>query len=413
LRAIASTNLREMFTAVALMLVLGIAHLMSLVGLSMGLGAFLAGILLANSEYRHALESDIEPFKGLLLGLFFISVGMGIDFGLLTREPGMVSTLLIGFMVLKPLTLYVVARFIGIHQRQRWLFAILLTQGSEFAFVLFAVTQTAGILDARWSGLLMMTVALSMATTPLLLLAYDWWTTRKECKTGEEGKRAADVIDEKEARVIIAGYGRFGQIVGRLLLANGVKVVVLEHDPDQVDALRRFGNKVFYGDAVRLDLLAAAGAREATLLVNAIDDVDDNLKLVDLVRENFPSLKVMARARNVSHYIELRKRGVEVAERETFESALRMGRSALEALGVDRFRARDMAHQFRQHNIRVTESMVDVMDDEQKIISTAQAGREELEEQMARDREQFENDFATGGWHESADKSIARKNKDA
>jgi glutathione-regulated potassium-efflux system ancillary protein KefC len=396
LKLVATTNLREVFTAFSLLLVLGIAHLMSMVGLSMGLGAFLAGVLLANSEYRHALESDIEPFKGLLLGLFFISVGMAIDFGLLRSQPTMVVTLLIGFMILKPLTLWVVARFIGIHQRQRWLFAILLTQGSEFAFVLFASAQLAGILSREWSALLTMTVALSMATTPLLLLAYDWYTTRKECKTNT---READVIDEKEARVIIAGFGRFGQIVGRLLRANGIKVIVLEHDPDQIELLRRFGNKVFYGDASRLDLLHAAGARDAVLLVNAIDDVDDSLKLTDLVREHFPKLNMIARARNVTHYIELRRRGVEIVERETFESALRLGRHALVALGVDRFRARDMAHQFRRHNIKSTEAVIDIRDDEKKIISAAQAGRDELEAQFARDHERFESEHSSKGWH--------------
>jgi glutathione-regulated potassium-efflux system ancillary protein KefC len=396
LKLVATTNLREVFTAFSLLLVLGIAHLMSMVGLSMGLGAFLAGVLLANSEYRHALESDIEPFKGLLLGLFFISVGMAIDFGLLRSQPTMVVTLLIGFMILKPLTLWVVARFIGIHQRQRWLFAILLTQGSEFAFVLFASAQLAGILSREWSALLTMTVALSMATTPLLLLAYDWYTTRKECKASTQ---EPDVIDEKEARVIIAGFGRFGQIVGRLLRANGIKVIVLEHDPDQIELLRRFGNKVFYGDASRLDLLHAAGARDAVLLVNAIDDVDDSLKLTDLVRENFPKLNMIARARNVTHYIELRQRGVEIVERETFESALRLGRHALVALGVDRFRARDMAHQFRRHNIKSTEAVIAIRDDEKKIISAAQAGRDELEAQFARDHERFESEHSSKGWH--------------
>ena len=396
LHIVATTNLREVFTAFSLLLVLGIAYLMSLVGLSMGLGAFLAGVLLANSEYRHALESDIEPFKGLLLGLFFISVGMAIDFGLLKTQPGMVATLLVGFMVVKPLTLWLLAKFIGTHQRQRWLLAILLTQGSEFAFVLFASAQSARILSPEWAALLTMTVALSMATTPLLLLAYDWASTRRECK---RNAREPDTIDEKDALVIIAGFGRFGQIVGRLLNANGVKLVVLEHDPDQIELLRKFGNKVFYGDAVRLDLLHAARAHEAILLVNAIDDVDDNLKLTDLVHENFPKLKIISRARNVTHYIALRKRGVEVVERETFESALRLGRAALETLGVDRFRARDMANAFRLHNIKTTEVMAGIMDDESRLISAAQAGRDALEQQFTRDREKFESEHAPREWH--------------
>jgi glutathione-regulated potassium-efflux system ancillary protein KefC len=400
LRAIAATDLREVFTAVALLLVIGIAQLMTFAGLSMGLGAFLAGVLLASSEYRHALETDIEPFKGLLLGLFFISVGMAIDFGLLSRQPGTVALLLSGFLLLKLLTLWAAARIIGVTPRQRWLFAVLLSQGGEFAFVVFGAAQLAGVLSKEWSALLTMVVALSMATTPLLLLLHDWWMARIECARGEKGRKGeADVIDENNAPVIIAGFGRFGQIVGRLLIANGVRAVVLDHDPEQIELLRKYGTKVFYGDATRLDLLHAAGAKEAKLLINAIDDMEDNLALTDIVRENFPSLKIIARARNVTHYIELKSRGVEVVERETFESALHAGRHALEALGLDRFRARDMANIFRRHNISVTDAMIPHFKDEDRLISAAKAGRDELEQQFARDRQQFEEEHSSKGWH--------------
>jgi len=397
LRMIAATDLREVFTAFALLLVIGIAQLMTMAGLSMGLGAFLAGVLLASSEYRHALETDIEPFKGLLLGLFFISVGMAIDFGLLTSQPLMVAALLSGFLAIKLITLWITARIIGVTSRQRWLFAILLSQGGEFGFVVFGAAQLAGVLSKEWAALLTMTVALSMATTPLLLLLHDWWMARIECAAGK--KDAADEIDEKEARVIIAGFGRFGQIIGRLLFANGIKAVVLDHDPDQIEMLRKFGNKVFYGDATRLDLLHAAGAKRATLLINAVDDVEDSLELTDIVRENFPALKILARARNVTHYVELRKRGVEIVERETFESALLLGRHALEALGFDPFRARDMAKIFRRHNIRVTEAAIALFDDDERLVSAAKAGRDELAEQFARDRQQFEKEHSSTGWH--------------
>ena len=400
LRVIAATDLREVFTAVALLLVIGIAQLMSLAGLSMGLGAFLAGVLLASSEYRHALETDIEPFKGLLLGLFFISVGMAIDFGLLVNQPGTVALLLSGFLLLKLLTLWAAARVIGVTSRQRWLFAVLLSQGGEFAFVVFGAAQLAGVLSREWGALLTMVVALSMAATPLLLMLHDWWMARIECAKGGKGRQGdADIIDEKNAPVIIAGFGRFGQIVGRLLIANGVRAVVLDHDPEQIELLRKFGTKVFYGDATRLDLLRAAGAKEAKLLINTIDDVEDNLALTDIVRENFPSLKIIARARNVSHYIELKTRGVEVVERETFESALLAGRHALEALGFDRFRARDMANIFRRHNISVTEALIPYFKDEDRLISAAKAGRDELEQQFARDRQQFEAEHSSKGWH--------------
>ena len=400
LRVIAATDLREVFTAVALLLVIGIAQLMTFAGLSMGLGAFLAGVLLASSEYRHALETDIEPFKGLLLGLFFISVGMAIDFGLLASQPGTVALLLSGFLLLKLVTLWTAARVIGVTPRQRWLFAVLLSQGGEFAFVVFGAAQLAGVLSSEWTALLTMVVALSMATTPLLLMLHDWWMARIECAQGGKGKQdEADIIDEKNAPVIIAGFGRFGQIVGRLLIANGVRAVVLDHDPEQIELLRKFGTKVFYGDATRLDLLQAAGAKEAKLLINTIDDVEDNLALTDIVRENFPSLKIIARARNVTHYIELKTRGVEVVERETFESALLAGRHALEALGFDRFRARDMANIFRRHNISVTDAIIPHFKDEDRLISAAKAGRDELEQQFARDRQQFEQEHSSKGWH--------------
>lgn len=393
LRLIAAADSREVFTAFALLLVLGIAELMTLAGLSMALGAFLAGVLLAGSEYRHALETDIEPFKGLLLGLFFISVGMSIDFGLLLDRPGSIAALLAGLLAVKAAALFGLARLIGITPRQRGLFAVLLAQGGEFAFVVFGAAQMARLIDPETSALLTMAVALSMATTPLLLLAHDRLLGRLAARR----PRAADSIDASGA-VIIAGFGRFGQIVGRLLFANGIGAVVLDHDPDQIELLRKFGYPVFYGDATRLDLLTAAGAGKARLLVNAIDDVDANLALIDLVRANFPRLAIVARARNVSHYVELRTRGVEVIERESFEAALKAGRHVLEALGVDPYRAREMADTFRRHNVAMIESLIPHFHDENRTLSVAKAGREELEELFRRDREKFEA-HGRGGWN--------------
>ena len=391
LRWLAATNLRELFTAFALLLVIGIAELVSLAGLSMALGAFLAGVLLADSEFRHALESDIEPFKGLLLGLFFISVGMTIDFGLLGSRPGMVLLLLAGFLVAKTVALWLVARVLGVNARQRWLFAFLLAQGGEFGFVVFAAARTSGVVSREWEALLTIAVALSMAATPLMLVAYD----RLICSQArrERGRsRDPDEIDTS-GPVIIAGFGRFGQIVGRLLLANDIQPVVLDHDADQVETLRKFEYKVFYGDATRLDLLQAAGAANARLLVNAIDGVEDSIALVDRVREHFPDLPIVSRARNVSHYLELRLRGVTVIERETFESALRAGRAALEILGHDRFRARELADVFRRHNIAGVEAQLEVYKDETRYLAAAKAGREELERSFARDRERFEQEY--------------------
>jgi glutathione-regulated potassium-efflux system ancillary protein KefC len=391
LRLVARTDVREVFTAFALLLVIGIAELMALAGVSMALGAFLAGVLLAGSEFRHALEGDIEPFKGLLLGLFFLSVGMTIDFGLLASRPAMVALLLAGFLALKIGSLWALARTLDIC-RERWLFAVLLSQGGEFAFVVFGVARDARVFTPEWESLLTIAVALSMATTPLLLIAQDRIQARKA-----GAPRAADAV-APEGPVIIAGFGRFGQIVGRLLLASDIRAVVLDHDADQVDSLRKFGYRVFYGDATRLDLLEAAGARKARLLVNAIDDVEDSLKLVDRVRANFPELPILSRARNVSHYFELRLRGVTVAERETFESALRVGRSALEALGVDRFRARELADAFRRHNIASVDATLPFYQDEARRMSMAKQGREELELQFARDRERFEREHGGSEW---------------
>ena len=392
LRIVASAKIREVFTAFALLLVIAIAQLMSLAGVSTALGAFLAGVLLASSEYKHALEADIEPFKGLLLGLFFISVGMSMDFGLLAREPAAIAGLLAGVLALKVFTLVIVASAMGVESRQRLLFAGLLSQGGEFAFVIFGSARSAGILSADWAGLLTIAVALSMAATPFILFLLDKllaWRASAE-------QRAPDTIAETGNPVIIAGFGRFGQIVGRLLFANGIRAIVLDHDPEQIDFLRKFGYKVFYGDATRLDILRAAGADDACLLINAIDDVDDNLTLTDVVRQNFPNLPIIARARNVTHYVGLRTRGVSLIERETFDSALRAGRSALETLGVDRFRAREIADTFRRHNLATLDDRTEYFSDEAKVLSSAQAGREELREFFARDRAQFETEHRTG-----------------
>jgi glutathione-regulated potassium-efflux system ancillary protein KefC len=233
---------------------------------------------------------------------------------------------------------------------------------------------------------------MSMAATPLLLLFHDRWIAR-----GAEAQREPDFIDT-QAPVIIAGFGRFGQIVGRLLLASGVRAVVLDHDPDQVELVRRAGYPVFYGDATRLDLLEAAGAAKARLLVNAIDGQEESLALVDRVREHFPNLPIVSRARNVSHYLELRLRGVAVIERETFEAALRAGRHALEQLGMDPFRAREVADSFRRYNQKIVESQLPVYKDETRYFAAAKAGREELEEQFARDRERFEAQSGGAQW---------------
>lgn len=381
LRLIAGARIREIFTAFALLLVLGIAQLMNLASLSMGLGAFLAGVLLASSEYRKALETDLEPFEGLLLGLFFTSVGMSMNLGLLASAPLKILALTAGYMMLKMLLLGLLARVLPIAAVQRWSFAGVLAQGSEFAFVLFAVARDTQVLPAPWNDTLPLVVAVSMALTPLAIVAGNALTRMLH----PAEPRQTDVIEPDGARVIIAGFGRIGQIVGRMLYASGIKATILDNDPDLIETVRRFGFKVFYGDATRLDLLRAAEADKAVLLINAIDDVESNLRLTDLVKMHFPHLKVIARARDVTHVFELRRRGVRMIERETFESALLIGERALEQVGMDAEMARLARDKFREHNFQTLDEIFPHFQDEVKRISIAQTARAALTESFERD----------------------------
>ncbi|WP_434033333.1 glutathione-regulated potassium-efflux system protein KefC [Cupriavidus sp. a3] len=385
LRFIARTDMREMFTAFALLLVVGIALMMDAVGLSMALGTFLAGVLLADSEYRHALEADLEPFKGLLLGLFFMAVGMSIDFAVLARSPGLVLGLVVAFVVAKTGVLVLLARRFAIARGQRLLFALLISQGGEFAFVVFGVAGGAGLLPRETEALLVLVVALSMVATPLLLLAYDQLVAPR---LGRARARPDEAITPQDNPVLIAGFGRFGQIIGRLLYSQGIGVTVLDHDPDQIEFLRQYGFKIFYGDTTRLDLLEAAGIARARILVVAIDGMDDSLQLIDRVRERYPELRIYARARHVSHIYQLKDRGVQLFEREMFEGSLRMGRSVLEGLGFDPAEARNVALRFRRHNIQAIDRFYPHYTDQKKLVSLARQARDELEEMFRQDREQ-------------------------
>ncbi len=397
LHFVARSGMREVFSAVALFLVFGFGILLEMAGLSMAMGAFLAGVLLASSEYRHALESDIQPFKGLLLGLFFIGVGMSIDFGTLFHHPLLIASLLLGFMLIKAALLWLVGPLLGVPKRQRGLFAILLGQGSEFAFVIFSAAQLAGVLPVEWAKSLTLAVALSMAATPLLLVI----AAQLE-KNAPKEERPADVIDDENASVIIAGFGRFGQIAGRLLLANGVHTVVLDHDPDHIETLRKFDTKVFYGDATRADLLEAAGAAHAKVLINAIDDVEDSLALTELARQHFPHLKVVARARDVDHWYQLRQLGVEKPERETFESSLRIGRETLELLGLDAYEAREKADTFRRYNLKMLEDTLENYQDTEFRIASLQRAKEMLSAAIEQDQNRLSRVQQTG-WRGSID----------
>lgn len=385
LRWIANSRTPEIFTAASLLLVVAIAALMQWVGLSMALGAFLAGVLLAESEYRRELETDIEPFKGLLLGLFFIAVGMSIDFGVLLAQPLRMIAVVVGFMALKGLAIYGVSRWMQLPYQERPIFTLLLAQGGEFAFVVF---QSAGpqVLPPGVSSFLIGAVALSMLVSPLLLVAIDKWVLPRYSVKGSP--RMAEIAEPQSASVVICGFGRYGQIVGRTLVPQGVSVTVLDHDPDTIESLRQFGFRVFYGDATRLDLLRIAGVAHARAVVVAVDDVDQSLEIVDLLREHFPDVPIVARARNVGHLFQLRERGVEHIERELFESSLRSARSVLETLGWPAAEAREAAMAFRRANRQLTDEMYPTYQDRKAMVATAKEGRRQFEEQMARERAQ-------------------------
>ena len=355
-RHIARTRLREIFTAFALLLVLGIALLFQAVGLSMALGAFLAGVLLAESEYRHEIEAAIDPFKGLLLGLFFIAVGMSVDFSVLRERPGLVAGLILGLFILKGAVLWLIAQRARLPRSQRPLFILLLAQGGEFAFVLLGIAATNGAVPDDAAQALTLAVALSMLATPFLLLLHDRVVAPRFADPAAE--RPADV--PQPGKVIIAGLGRVGQVVARILNASGYQPTVLDDKPDHVEASRKFGFRVFYGDATRLDLLHAAGADTAGLLIVTLDDPDATTRLARTARMHFPKLRVVARAHDMRHMFVLRDLGVELVERETWLSALKLGEIALAAVSGDADRASRAAELFARHDLEVQAKLYEV-----------------------------------------------------
>jgi glutathione-regulated potassium-efflux system protein KefB len=374
LRYMANTGLREIFIAFSLLLVIGIALLMQSVGLSAALGTFLAGVLLADSEYRHELELDIEPFKGLLLGLFFISVGTSVDLGLFIRVPLVVCGIALGVVALKVALVYAIARGFRLCGADGVLFALGLSQVGEFAFVLFGVASAQKILPRETADILNAAVAASMLTTPLLMILYEKVLVPR---LGVGEAREADVIDEQNP-VIVAGYGRFGQVVGRLLNARGIGTTVIDHDPNQIELVRRFGQKAYYGDVTRLDLLESAGAAKAKLLVVAIDDQEAAMAVTLLVRSHFPDLALIVRAYSRTDAFEYAALGVP-AVRETFGSAIDAGESALRALGHSAHEATRLAHQFRRHDEEMLAKSAPHRKDVKQLISIGRQGRDDLE----------------------------------
>jgi len=375
-RFIAAARLREIFTASALLLVVAVAALMELVGFSPALGAFLAGVVLAESEFRRELETDIEPFRGLLLGLFFITVGAGLDLKLVADRPWLVLGLVAGLIVLKALAMYGAARLFRTPARTAAIIGVALAQGGEFAFVLLAFAVGARVLPPELSRLFAAVIAVSMAAAPLLLAAFD----RLVLSRGPELEEPERIpFDQADPDVIVAGFGRFGQIAARLLMANAFKVVTLESSIEQIDILRRFGWRVHYGDAARLDLLRSAGAEKARLLLVAIDDRDKAVELVEAAKQAFPHLKIVARAWDRRHAYELLRRGADVVERETFEGALNMGRRALVSLGVPERRALKSAVVFRDHDRRLFDKLAPLAGEEERYVLASRDSRETME----------------------------------
>ena len=400
LRWIAASHTPEIFTAASLLLVVATAALMNAVGLSMAMGAFLAGVLLAESEYRRELETDIEPFKGLLLGLFFIAVGMTIDFAVVLAQPLLVAATVIGFLVLKAAVLWGMARAMPIPALERPVFIVLLAQGGEFGFVVFQSAATVGAITAPTASFLIASVAISMLLTPLLLVVADrWWTPL----LGSGARLDVEELKEPQKEpVIIAGFGRYGQIVGRMLYANGIQPTVLDHSAEQIEAMRRFGWRVYYGDATRLDLMRTAGADQARVIVVAIDDIEQSVECVKMIRANFPRAAIVARARNVQHYYELYELGVRLIERETLDSALMSARSTLEQLGWQPHHARKLALRFRRHNVEQLAAIAPHRKDEARLIAAARQGRQQLEELFALERKQAQERQARAGWTSGA-----------
>ena len=396
-RFIAKARLREIFTASALLIVVAVASLMQTVGLSPALGAFLAGVVLAESEFSRELETDIEPFRGLLLGLFFMTVGAGVDMQLVARQPLMLAGLVLGLMVLKFLVMYGIARLFGAQKRGALAVATALAQGGEFAFVLLAFTVGAGVIGAELAALLTAAIAVSMALTPVAMILYERIAALMDAAIPDVTPDTGD-FDEGEPDIIIAGFGRFGQVTGRLLSANGFKSTILDSDIEQIELLQRFGRRVHYGDATRLDLLRQAGADRARMLIVALDDREKTVELVETARKAFPNLTILARAWDRRHAYDLLSNGADAVERETFESALALGSSALQKLGFRAHRAHRAAAFFRRHDRRMFEELRPMWGQEEAYILASRDAAKTMDRLLDADLHRMRPGDAAGAW---------------
>ncbi|MEI6893982.1 MAG: monovalent cation:proton antiporter-2 (CPA2) family protein [Colwellia sp.] len=384
-RYIAETRLRELFTISALLLVISIAVMMQKIGLPSALGTFLAGVVLADSEFRHELEVDIEPFKGLLLGLFFITVGASIDFPLLFDKLSMVVLLVVILIAVKAIVLYLLALFFKLKGNQKLLFALALAQGGEFAFVLLTLTSSLQILTPEQNNLTTLVVTVSMLLSPLLLLLYEKYFNRDH-PTKQPFSQSEEIEPTKS--VIIAGYGRFGQVIGRLLSAQGYHLSILDHSPSQVEILRRFGSKVFYGDAANQDLLSAAGANEAQLLVIAIDNPDKVLEIAARAKKHYPQLKIVVRAIDRRHAYQLLNMGITTFKREVFDSALNLGVQALTLLGNSPEASQRAGEIFSQHDNEALQTLAKLWGDDHRYGIAIKQRVEDLHQVLKNDKEE-------------------------
>lgn len=389
-------RIRELSIAFSLLIVVGISYVMMKVGLSMALGAFLAGVILAESEYRHELEVNIEPFKGLLLGLFFLAVGMTVNLKFIAEQPILIAGLVIGLVILKTLVILAVSWFSGVKKRDKLLLGLLLSQGGEFAFVLYSQALQEGVLSAERADILNGVISLSMLTTPLLLFVYDRWAARA-CIEGEI-KREADPMPEEKHPVIIAGFGRMGQIVARLLHTNHISTTVIDHSPEHIDNVRRFGYKAYYGDATQLQLLEAAGLSQARMLVIAMNDRETINRVTEIVRHEYPHIPILVRAYDRTHVYELMDKGVTHFERETFGSALLIGCKALEIMGVHPYQAWRTAQQFRIYDTETLHRLYPYRRDEKQFISKTREAREQLEKLFVQDEVEIKESDRSDGW---------------
>jgi len=393
-RFVAGSRLREAFTAASLLLVVGIAVLMTKVGLSPALGTFVAGVVLANSEYRHELESDIDPFKGLLLGVFFIAVGASIDFALVAAEPMQIALIVVGLIVVKMLVLFILGRVFRLKLDQNLLFTFALAQGGEFAFVLVSFALQAGVMSTEVAAPIIAATAISMAFTPLLMIVNDR-LIQPRFGTLESDDREADEIDRQSA-VIVAGFGDFGGVVVRFLRANGIRPTVLESDSERVDLLRRLGLKAYYGDARRHELLHSAGAEEAKMLVIAVGGQDRTMELVEMAKKHFPHLKIFARADGWFESFELVQRGVDHIYRESSDTALRTGSDVLRRLGLRGHQTHRAAQRFLRADEKSMRELAKSWGDDKAYFSAARERIDELEKLMLAELE--EEKVRDAGW---------------